>query len=255
MIAIIEDQGSRTTMEDKSSIELNIHNDYDYFSIFDGHGDDKVAILAQLYLKEIIKGELFLNEKKIKDKLSLKKNEEQILYDSLKFFNESLSEEIASESGCTAIIILRKGKTYWIANVGDSRIIMNSDLNAVKISTDHKPNLFSEYKRITQGGGFVSNVLGVPRVMGNLALSRALGDLKLNPHVTWIPDIFKIECNETNNFFLAATDGLFDVMSNQEVIDIICDSNLTVENSLKKLIQVSRERNSGDNILILLIGT
>lgn len=244
MIGVIEDQGERAYMEDKYSIELNIYKDYDYFAIFDGHGNDKVATLAKLYLKEIIKHEL-----------SLKKSEEQILFDSLRIFNEKLPKDIADEAGCTAVVTLRKGKTYWIANVGDSRIIMNSNLNAVEISIDHKPNLAREYKRITEGGGFVLNVFGVHRVMGNLALSRSLGDLKLSPHVTWVPDIFKVECNPTNHFFFVASDGVWDVMSNQDVIDIICKQHITIQDALKKIIQVSRERGSGDNILILFIST
>jgi len=42
------------------------------------------------------------------------------------------------------------------------------------MSTDHKPDLEDEKKRVYKGGGFISE----GRINGNLNLSRAIGDLE-----------------------------------------------------------------------------
>jgi serine/threonine protein phosphatase PrpC len=243
MIYVIEDQNKREFMEDTHCIEFNIYNNYDYFGIFDGHGSDKVAIFAKLYLKEIIRKELSICSKQC---------EEETLLKSLRILNTIVPKDIAHNAGCTAVVILRKGKTYWIANIGDSRIIMNSNKIAVSISEDHKPNLEREYKRITDLGGFVLNMYGVPRVMGNLALSRALGDFSLSPYVTWEPDIYKVECNSSNHFFIVASDGLWDTISNQETVDIVL-SSVDIAESCKKLVHIAKIKGSTDNITVLFI--
>lgn len=243
MLYVIEDQGSREYMEDKHSIEFKIHEDYDYYAIFDGHGTDKVAEFAKTYLKTIIKEELSNN---VDDPATA-------LFHSIMKFNNMIPKEMGNEAGSTAVIILRKNKTYWVANIGDSRIIMNSNKLAVKISEDHKPDSPSELKRITDLGGKVISVYGVARVMGNLSLSRAFGDFYLHPYVTCMPDIYKVECNDTNKFFVAATDGVWDVLSNQEVIDVVLNnSGKPISTSMKELIQIARSRGSGDNITILI---
>jgi len=43
----------------------------------------------------------------------------------------------------------------------------------------HKPDTPSERKRIEDAGGNVETICGVPRVCGNLATSRAIGDMPL----------------------------------------------------------------------------
>lgn len=57
-------------------------------------------------------------------------------------------------------------------NVGDSRAIASVCGRVEELSSDHKPSLASEQRRITAAGGWVE----LNRVNGNLALSRALGD-------------------------------------------------------------------------------
>ena len=95
---------------------------------------------------------------------------------------------------------------------------------AIGLSEDHKPANESEKSRITAAGGFVTDIGGVPRVNGNLNLSRAIGDLKykMNPAlpveaqiITAHPDVRIFELTKEDRFFILACDGIWDVLTNQ----------------------------------------
>lgn len=59
------------------------------------------------------------------------------------------------------------------ANAGDSRTVLSKDKQAIELSHDHKPDNELEKARIEKAGSRV--IRG--RVDGNLAVSRAIGDL------------------------------------------------------------------------------
>ena len=73
-----------------------------------------------------------------------------------------------------------------------------------------------------QAGGFITE----GRVNGSLNLSRALGDMDykqrqgLTPQeqmVTAFPEVRSLDLQEHDDFLLLACDGIWDVMTNQEV--------------------------------------
>ena len=71
--------------------------------------------------------------------------------------------------------------------VAHSRTVVHVNIQAVPLSCDHKPSRPDEMKRIEKSGGFVMH-LGVPRVNGVLAVSRALGDAELKHLVPSQPE-------------------------------------------------------------------
>lgn len=77
-----------------------------------------------------------------------------------------------SDSGCTAVLAILKGRQLVVANAGDSRCVLCREGKAVDLSFDHKPEDYPEQKRIESAGGKVT-VDG--RVNGGLNLSRAIG--------------------------------------------------------------------------------
>merc|ERR1719203_2649035 len=136
---------------------------------------------------------------------------------------ESLKDEMA---GCTAVTVFVQGKELWCANAGDSRCVAGLAGTARPLSTDHKPMDVKERERIEAAGGFVE----FNRVNGNLALSRALGDFvfKMNEAlpaseqiVTAEPDVEVAEVTKDWDFLVLACDGIWDVLSNQEVADFV----------------------------------
>ena len=255
MLYVIEDIGMRDYHEDRHSIEFNIYKDIHYFAVFDGHGNEKVAVFMKMFFKDILKNELMK---------STKFPIEQCLYNAFVIVQHILPKDLAMNSGSTALVILKQGNILYIANVGDSRAIMSSNRKAVPITEDHKPNKKSEFDRITQLGGFVINdPYGTARVNGTLALSRAIGDLYLSPFVSWVPDIYTVRLNPSNKYLVAASDGLWDVFDNQELVNFI---NLYVDTNANKtptmsrlyndmcidLLKTTRKKGSTDNVTIML---
>jgi len=59
--------------------------------------------------------------------------------------------------------------------------------------------------------------------MGMLAVSRALGDHNFKEYVISTPDIRSVELTDEMGFLLLACDGVFDVMSNEEAVQHICN--------------------------------
>ncbi len=111
-------------------------------------------------------------------------------------------------------------------NVGDSRSIASVRGRVQNLSYDHKPNNELETKRILAAGGWVE----FNRVNGNLALSRALGDFVFKRNetkkaeeqiVTAYPDVDIKELTADHEFILLACDGIWDVLSNEEVLDFV----------------------------------
>lgn len=143
------------------------------------------------------------------------------------------------QAGCTAVVAVKKGNELYVANAGDSRGVLSRAGKAIPLSEDHKPAHETERSRIIAAGGFLSEIGGVCRVNGNLNLSRAIGDLKYKNNselpakdqiITAQPDIRKITLTPEDKFFVLACDGVWDVMSNQEVVDFIgqkLDQNMT----------------------------
>lgn len=102
-----------------------------------------------------------------------------------------------------------------------------------QLSVDHKPDRRDEYERILASGGRVfsvrydDGVVGPPRVWlqssntPGLAMSRSLGDLVVHTvGVSSEPEFYQMQLDPARDQVLVlATDGLWDVMSNQEAVD------------------------------------
>lgn len=132
-----------------------------------------------------------------------------------------------SDSGTTAVVALIRGKQLIVANAGDSRCVVSEGGKAVDMSYDHKPEDEVELARIKNAGGKVTMD---GRVNGGLNLSRAIGDhfYKRNKNlppeeqmISALPDIKVLTINDDHDFMVIACDGIWNVMSSQEVVDFI----------------------------------
>ncbi len=130
------------------------------------------------------------------------------------------------------------------------------------MSHDHKPYLPGETARIEAAGGTVA----MRRVNGDLAVSRALGDFtykqskNLKPEAQQVsaePEFIVQERKENDQYLVLACDGIWDVMTNQDVASFTCEKTIEGIDNLgilaEHLIDEGLIRNSRDNMSAIIV--
>ena len=254
-----EDQNidSEEVMEDKSKSIENFNNDKNQmlFEIFDGHGGDEMAIYLQNNFAHIYKQNLLLNGGNI---IKSMKNSFLDADDEMK---NVLNIEGLGSTGTIVHIIWENPEdlVVYCGNVGDSRCTLISPEHIIRLSYDHRVNDEKENKRIKDAKvKIIDN-----RINGCLMLTRIFGNYEFksdeeneenenennenenneNNGVICEPFISKIniDLGFENQFLILASDGVWDMMSEEEIQDIIVNNNdsqqicaMIIKNCLRK---------------------
>ncbi|KAJ5939365.1 Protein phosphatase 2C [Penicillium verhagenii] len=140
-------------------------------------------------------------------------------------------------------------RVLYTANVGDARIVLCRNGKALRLSYDHKGSDENEGRRITNAGGLILN----NRVNGVLAVTRALGDIYLKELVTGHPYTTETVIQpDADEFIILACDGLWDVCSDQEAVDLIRNIQ-DAQRASKILVDHALARFSTDNLSCMVI--
>ncbi|PNH01260.1 putative protein phosphatase 2C 8 [Tetrabaena socialis] len=250
-------QGRRRTMEDAYSIHVGLpglpHACPHFFGVFDGHRGDQVAQCCATRLP--------LN---LVDELS--KGESSSIPTSLTSAFHATDAELGPcgrETGSTAVVALLGDADVYIAHCGDSRAIVSKGGTAHQLSDDHRPARDDEMSRIKEAGGFCCNFgRGNMYVMGQLAVTRSFGDFDLRPYVIAQPELVVHARTPDDEFLVLASDGLWDALSNQEVVNIIrrCLARAKdrgqqdgLDITAKVLVKMAIRHGSTDNVTAIIV--
>ncbi|XP_062108667.1 probable protein phosphatase 2C 34 [Humulus lupulus] len=246
--------------------EFGCQDDMVFCGIFDGHGP--WGHLVSKRVRESLPSSLLCNWQKTLSQTSLDLNFEIENERALHWFGtwkESFfktyadidqdlkhNNEIDSYlSGTTALTIVKQGERLIIANVGDSRAVLattseNGTLVALQLTIDFKPNLPEEAERIIRSKGRVfclEDEPGVYRVWRpngkspGLAISRAFGDYCIKEcGLVSTPHVAHRNISTNDHFVILASDGVWDVVSNQEAVEMV-SSSPDKEKSARKLVE------------------
>lgn len=118
------------------------------------------------------------------------------------------------------------GAVSRVRNNDHFRLASSSELvhfSVEELTKDHHPNRDDERLRVENAGGYVVDWGGVPRVNGQLAVSRAIGDVSFKSYgVISAPEVTDWRPLTANDSYLVATsDGIFEKLSLQDVCDLI----------------------------------
>ncbi|KAL0484557.1 protein phosphatase 2C [Acrasis kona] len=168
--------------------------------------------------------------------------------------NESLCEE-RIKNGTTASIAYIRQQTHlsssrqlYVANVGDSRVVLCRDGKAHRLTYDHRPNDIDEMRRVKDAGGTIVN----NRVNAILAITRAIGDVYLHPMVTSDPYTSVVDLmHKRDAFVIVACDGLWDMVDDQEAVDYV-KNEMDPRVASMRLRDLAYQKNSTDNISVVV---
>lgn len=224
-------------------------NDH-FFAVFDGHGqygEDCAEFVKKRLCENLLKEPLLSTDAVSAYHSAFRATNEQLHRD------DDIDD---SMSGTTAITVLVRGKTLYIANVGDSRAVIAqrtrgyNGAEALDLSCDQTPFREDEYKRVKLCG---ARVLSLDQIEGHkdpnvqswgteeddeagdpprlwlptenypgTAFTRSLGDRTAESiGVIAVPEITVIDLTTDYPFFVIASDGVFEFMSSQAVIDMV----------------------------------
>ena len=238
-------QGWRLEMEDAHTCKTDLKKlpGWSFFAVFDGHAGSKVSNYCSTHLLDVVVRSVKEEDsedgvcKKLRD--GFLEIDETLRGMYAQSAQSAQSAQNDHRGGTTAIVCMVSPKKFIWANCGDSRGLLCRDGKLEFNTTDHKPMNEGEKIRIEKAGGTVM----MQRVNGSLAVSRALGDFdykrvegkkQIEQLVSPEPDICVIERSEKDQFLLLACDGVFDVMSNDEIISFVLH-HLELEESLLKI--------------------
>ncbi|KAG0083189.1 Protein phosphatase 2C 1 [Podila epicladia] len=251
-VGVAEDRNKRCrrTMEDTHAFIYNYEGitGHGFFAIFDGHAGKSAADWCGQHFHEVL-GRI-LEERGSEQDVDV----QELVNDAFLAVDEQLAVALQQgrASGCTAIMayIRKEGndRVLYTGNVGDARAVLCHKGKAVRLSYDHKGSDTTEAQRILDVGGFVMN----NRVNGVLAVTRALGDSSMKEFVIGAPYTTRTEVGPDNPYLILACDGLWDVCSDQEAVDLVKDvmcpskaSQILLDHALQKF--------STDNISVMVV--
>ncbi|KAJ0263801.1 Protein phosphatase 2C 37 [Hirschfeldia incana] len=227
--------GRRRDMEDAVSVHHSLiqrnSEDLHFYGVFDGHGCSHVAEKCRERLHEIVKKDVEAmsgagEEDDVWKETMAKSFQKMDREVSQRDSNGGASRSVKSSCRCelqspqcdavgsTAVVSLVTPEKIVVSNCGDSRAVLCRNGVAIPLSSDHKPDRPDELIRIQQAGGRVIYWDGA-RVLGVLAMSRAIGDNYLKPYVIPDPEVTVTDRTDDDECLILASDGLWDVVTNE----------------------------------------
>ncbi|OAY83397.1 putative protein phosphatase 2C 52 [Ananas comosus] len=238
-------RGKRASMEDFFDVKISKIDGQtvSLFGVFDGHGGSRAAEYLKEHLFEnLMKHPQFMTDTKLAITETYQKTDSDFLDAESSTFRDD---------GSTASTAVLVGNYLYVANVGDSRAVISKAGKAIPLSEDHKPNRGDERKRIENAGGVIMWA-GTWRVGGVLAMSRAFGNRNLKQFVVADPEIQEERIDDKLELLVLATDGLWDVVANEDAISLARAEEVP-EAAARKLTETAFSRGSADNITCIVV--
>ena len=243
----------RKEMEDFHYIKalLNKKLSCSYFGLFDGHSGKEVGIYLMENLHKIISHELKNNN------VENSENMKNIIKNAFEKIDRDINNQnFKNETGSTGTVLLlykdndsKTGKSLICANVGDSKAYIINKKEMKIITKDHKCSDAEEVKRIRDKGGIVFR----ERVFGTLMLTRSFGDKEMKKYgVLSTPDIFYHNIEEEDLFVIIASDGVWDVVEEEEIFKL-SQNKISSSEFSKTIIKLAKERETHDNISCIVV--
>ena len=228
-----------------------------YFSMFDGHNGEDVALYLKNNFHKVLSREL----KQIVFSKEPQKNKEKIITSLRNTFEEldnyiindkNINEKVGSTG--TIILLYRDplefSNIYLIcANIGDSKGILLTKDNIKQITEDHNCYNEIEIERIKKNQGLF--FLG--KIFRSLNITRSFGDKEMKPYgIISTPYCFYSLINEKDLYAIVCSDGFWNICKKEDIFKTSINY-LSSEEFAKKIVLQAIEKGTNDNISCLVI--
>ena len=154
-------------------------------------------------------------------------------------FDQSRQFEEFDGMGTTLVAVLIRGKQATILNVGDSRAYKIDRGGIFQVTRDHslvqlmvdRGELTPELARTYPGKNFITRAVGTEPIV--------------------ISDVYHQEA-QRGDFFLLCTDGLSNMMDEQEILFEVLHG-VKKQNCCQRLLEIAKNRGAPDNVTSVLI--
>lgn len=200
--------------------------------------------------------------------------------------NKSDAGDVFRKAGSTCVMALVRGaggvkakmqSVLTVGWVGDSRAVLCRGGKAIEVSKDHKAERDDEKARIRAAGGTVDRQ---GRLYGDLAVSRAFGDLQHKGRelkaivsngpfckpgeedfgsegtLIALPDVLQIPLTSQDEFVILASDGLWDVLTSEQAVNFVrfhLQRHGDVRKAAVELVDKALDLHSLDNVSAVVI--
>ncbi len=238
--AHISEQGPRMKMEDTHVLLPDFAAPgWILGAVFDGHRGSRAASYAARYFPELVQQAV---------------DSGQDGGNALVFALETLGHDLLDEpSGCTAAAFFLQDHELAAANAGDARGILIQGGEAWQLTRDHRVDDEHERQRIFEAGGIIEGSYVIYGPSG-LMPTRTLGDAGFEQvGITFSPYVHTMQRSSRDEWIIAACDGLFDAMANQEVAHTVQGARDAKEAVDRLRHEVLVIRQGTDNLTILAV--
>jgi serine/threonine protein phosphatase PrpC len=239
LAAVISERGRRMEMEDTHNLDTDFGGrGWVFGGVYDGHhgwfaADYTAGHLPQMFFSLVLSG--------------------ASPAEAFRSCYETVSSLLAVQSsGTTAFNFFIKEGVIHTANAGDARALVISRNSFTQLTTDHRVNNPEERKRIEAAHGVIEGIYVVRNGEG-LMPTRTIGDAFFKPAgVISLPATSEHKISPEDIFLIAACDGLYDTLNNEEVAEI-AQRGADVEALVNALKNEVLDRGGGDNITIIAV--
>lgn len=274
------------------------HQRHSYYALFDGHSGVRAATFSnQRLMSYLISHEAFMSDTRLAFEECFARIDKEFL---------QKAEEESLGDGTTAAVVLIRGNRLITANIGDCRAVVSIGGQALDIIEEQTPGRADERARIEQQGGWVKEErelqlsklhsmdlsdpeiqqraervvkwVTIHRVNGELAVSRAIGDLDykgkaLSRYEYWaypeghdrvfhgdlvisVPECQEIEITPEFDFLILACDGLWDTIKSKEAVKYVADrlnEGYSAKQASQSLANLAIRSGSSDNVSVVIV--
>lgn len=223
----------RKNNEDTIKVARNKFGDF-LFLVADGMGGHKAGDVASKIVGEIVEKDFLSLENRVNYQNFLQNT---VIIANNEVYKQSLLNINFDKMGTTLSILIISRNYIYIAHIGDSRIYYFSENNMMQLTKDHTlVQAMIDANTMTDEEAKNASYKNI--------LLQALGtskNIKLDIKTAKIPK---------NCQFILCSDGLTGKVEDDEIFYIM-NQNITIEEKVKKLINLANKKDGSDNISVI----